>query len=124
MDEFKPANVSMRLPRFKFEYDLDLIPPLTDLGMGAAFDPAKADFSAMCKAPERVPVYIGMANHRTFISVDEEGTEAAAATYVAVAGSAPPENIVEITFDRPFLFAVVDNADPSLILFLGSVMRP
>ena len=124
MDEFKPTNVRMRLPRFKFEYDLDLIPPLTDLGMGSAFDPVKADFSAMCEAPESVPVYIGMANHRTFISVDEEGTEAAAATYVAVVGSAAPQNVVEITFDRPFLFAVVDNADPSLILFLGSVIRP
>ena len=124
MAEFGAATVRMRLPRFEYEYDLDLIPPLTNLGMGNAFDPAKADFSAMCEAPEDVPVYIGMASHKTFMSVDEEGTEAGAATYIAVVGSAAPQNVVEITFDRPFLFAVVNDADPSLVLFLGSVIRP
>lgn len=112
------------LPRLRFECAVDLIPSLTDLGMGIAFDPARADFSAMCETPGDIPVYIGAACHRTFISVDEEGTEAAAATYVAVAGSSPPKDIVKIAFDRPFMFAVVDDAGPNFILFIGCVVNP
>ena len=92
------------------------------MGMGAAFDPARADFSGI--APQ---LYIGTAIQKANVTVDEEGTEAAAATYVAMRCTAiPPGNRPPprpFVADRPFLF-IIRETHTGLILFLGRVTKP
>jgi serpin B len=110
-----------QLPTFTFRTALSLKEQLGALGMPLAFTDT-ADFSAMTTADE---VWIGDVLHQAFIAVDEEGTEAAAATAVVmVAGAAPraPEG-AELIADRPFLFAIRD-VPTGAILFLGRVTDP
>lgn len=113
------------MPRFTFNYNLPLTDKLNTLGMSAAFDPAKADFSGMAEEvkPE-ANLYITSVLHKAFIAVDEAGTEAAAATAVMVGvTSAMPEEPLEVKMDRPFIFAIQDD-QTGTILFLGRVMNP
>jgi serpin B len=79
-----------------------------------------ADFSGMTGNPE---LFISDVVHKAFVAVDEAGTEAAAATAVIMAGSAPPELPVEVTIDRPFIFLIRD-IDTGAILFVGRVLNP
>jgi serpin B len=88
--------------------------------MPTAFDAGSADFSAMT---DQEKLAIGLVVHQANISVDEEGTEAAAATAVIVAGSGPPQTPIVMTFDHPFLFALRDRASGA-VLFLGQVVDP
>ena len=113
-----PVHLSM--PRWTFRVDSSLTQPLQELGMTLAFDPKRADFSAMTN-DERL--YVAHALHQTFVAVDEQGTEAAAATAVvmgATSGQANPETLV---LDRPFLFAIHDTAHGTP-LFVGRVADP
>ena len=95
------------------------------MGMTDAFDPMHADFTGMVEGTPPEPVYIGDVLHKAFISVDEEGTEAAAATVViGVGAGAPPETEPpEVRIDRPFIFAIRDTQTGTL-LFMGRVMNP
>jgi serpin B len=113
-------QVALSLPRFELRTALSLVDSLQALGMVSAFDDDTADFSAM--SPD--PLCIGDVLHEVFVAVDEHGTEAAAATAVIMREAmARPQQPVEITVDRPFLFAVVD--EPSRTpLFLGRVVDP
>jgi serpin B len=113
-------DLIVSLPRFETETSAELNNDLIALGMPAAFDRASADFSAMT---DQEKLFIGLVVHQANISVDEEGTEAAAATAVAMAGSGPPETPIVMTFDRPFLFALRDRASGA-VLFLGQVVDP
>jgi serine protease inhibitor len=118
IDDMQDAELEVELPRFEFRDKTDLGTVLETLGMVDAFDPAKADFSAM--APGE-PIFLQRVVHEAYVKVDEEGTEAAAATAV-VAGttsSGPPGFVV----DRPFVFAIRDKLTNS-ILFLGRVDDP
>ena len=103
----------MILPRFKLEYEVNLNDTLKALGMEIAFD-NRADFSGM--GPN---LFISEVRHKTFVEVNEEGTEAAAATSVVGATSVPPTFRV----DRPFFFAIYD-AETQTILFMGTVTEP
>jgi serpin B len=110
------------LPRFKAESEFLLNEPLQALGMKAAFGP-KADFTGMHSSPEQV--YISHVLHKAFVDVNEEGTEAAAATAVVAKNApspAPPEPKL-FRADRPFLFLIRDNATGS-VLFLGRYTGP
>ena len=93
------------------------------MGMPTAFDPSAADFSGMTKDEE---LFIAAVIHQANITVDEEGTEAAAATAVVMETTAapldPPQPI-DFVVDRPFLFAIRDNTT-SAILFLGHISDP
>lgn len=110
----------MSLPRFKLEYALRLNDVLKALGMAEAFDPCRADFSNMFAPRPGENFYVDDARQKTFVDVNEEGTEAAAATSVGVGvTSAPPS----IDVDRPFLFALRERLSGS-ILFLGKIMDP
>ncbi|MFZ2015450.1 MAG: serpin family protein [Nocardioides sp.] len=112
--------VLLSMPRWTFRAASPLTPPLQQLGMTLAFDPTRADFSAMT-ADERL--YVADALHQTFVAVDEQGTEAAAATAVvmgATSGQANPETLV---LERPFLFAIHDTAHGTP-LFVGRVADP
>jgi len=89
--------------------------------MPSAFSLRAAGFSKMCSAE---PLFIGPVLHKTFVAVDEAGTEAAAATVVMMSrGGRPPAATVEFKADRPFLFAIRHQATGS-VLFLGRVEQP
>jgi serpin B len=117
----RPAQVSLYLPKFKFETRYLLEDLLRGQGMTDAFDEEKADFSGMTGNRD---LYIGHVIHQAFIDVNEEGSEAAAATAVVMEGKSMHFDI-PATFraDRPFLFLIVHKATGS-ILFLGQVANP
>jgi serpin B len=117
LGSLEPRNVTIGLPKFKVESTYDLIPPLEALGMSAAF--GAADFSGI---DGQGGLSISAVVHKAFVSVNEAGTEAAAATAVALDESGPPEPAA-IRFDRPFFFIIRDNAT-SAILFVGRVADP
>ncbi len=117
-------KVNVFLPRFKIEAQFDLETTLKDLGITDAFSPAKANFSGMDGKSNWL--YIGAAVHKAFIEVNEEGTEAAAATGItigvtSIAPSRPKP--VEFRADHPFMYIIRDNQTKS-ILFMGKVTDP
>jgi serine protease inhibitor len=114
---------NIALPRFKVSYGVKLNDALTALGMGIAFDANRADFSAMCPIPPLDLVYIAEVMHKTFLEVNEEGTEAAAVTKVEMATRCIPPPPFQMIVDRPFGCAVRDNATGAL-LFLGCIVDP
>lgn len=110
------------LPRFKFEYSLELNDILKSLGMGIAFDERNADFSGMC--PISTNICIDKVKHKTFIEVNEEGTEASAATSVEiVVKSFKSEPQFNMIVDRPFFCTIQDNQTKT-ILFMGTIVEP
>lgn len=112
------------LPKFEFTWGESLADALMALGMTDAFDPGTADFGGMVEGTPPEPLSIGDVLHKAFISVDEEGTEAAAATVVmGVGAAAPGPEPLEVRVDRPFLFAIRDTVTGTL-LFLGRVLDP
>lgn len=119
---FTSREGEVGLPRFRFEYETSLNETLKVLGMENAFDENIADFSGMHPIPPRL--YISEVKHKSFIDVNEEGTEAAAVTSVEVeVTSAPETEPFRIIVDRPFFFAIADSMTGS-ILFMGSVTDP
>ena len=117
------STVSLTMPGFEFESDFVLNEMLAEMGMPAPFEPKLADFSGM-SADNEPRLFISAVIHKAFVAVDEEGTEAAAATAVVMsAEEAPPEPDARVTVDRPFLFAIQDG-DTGTILFLGRVLDP
>ncbi len=105
------------LPRFKFEFGRSLADDLKLMGLEMAFS-SQADFSGMSD----IPLSISDVVHKTYIDVNEEGTEAAAVTAVVMNyGSAGPSTFIRL--DRPFLFAITENSSKS-ILFIGRVREP
>jgi len=116
-----PRDGSLKMPRFELEYGVSLGDFLQPMGMAVAFDPARADFSRMI--PEQV--WIDEVKHKTYLKVNEEGTEAAAGTSVGIALSIMPERRepFRMVVNRPFFVAVRDNAT-GWILFMGVVADP
>lgn len=114
----RPLLVELRFPRFTFRTSALLADALTALGMPLAFREGQADFSAIT---DEARLFIRDVIHEAFIAVDEEGTEAAAATAIVVqVESALPEPI-RLTVDRPFIFLIRD-VQTGAILFLGRVL--
>ncbi len=119
LDRSPPQEVSVRLPRFSFEYDAELEDPLKDLGIREAFDPWAADFSRMTEEQ----VFVSRVRHMSFVEVNEEGTEAAAATSVEISRTSfDPDGPVIFHVDRPFLFAIREKSTNTL-LFIGRVLQ-
>ncbi len=119
MKSFREQQAEIGLPRFKFGFEATLNDALKALGMGPAFDPGTADFSGM---RSQADLYISEVKHKTFIEVNEEGAEAAAATSVEMRLTAMPE-VFTLIIDRPYFFAIVDD-QTGAILFMGSVSDP
>jgi len=117
---FRESEGYLMLPRFSLETEYELAGPLKTMGMEVAFDPQRADFSAMCPVPPTV--YIGAVKHKAVIDVDEEGTEAAAVTSVEIRVVSMPRGF-HMVVDRPFLFAIGDS-QTDLTLFMGVVFDP
>ncbi len=121
-------SVDLRLPKFKIEGGtIPLKSSLQKLGMKLAFDARKADFGRMTADKSLPGLYIDDAYHKTFIGVDEKGTEAAAATAVVMkarnGGSHNPGKPIIVRIDRPFFYAILDNST-NTALFLGRVTDP
>jgi serpin B len=113
-------EVKISLPKFKLSAEFQLRDILTDLGMPLAFAPDKADFSGMDGQHD---LYISAVVHKAYVDVNEEGTEAAAATGVVSRAMAMPANPVEFRADHPFLFLIRDQKT-GCILFMGRVTDP
>ncbi len=121
MKQFRSRQGSISLPRFKLEYDITLNESLKALGMTPAFNRQQADFSGISS----IKASIDEVKHKTFVEVNEEGTEAAAVTGIGIrATSAPPAaKPFEMVVDRPFFCAIRDNKTGT-ILFMGSIVDP
>ncbi len=119
ISEMTYAPVQLIFPKFEFETEISLAKILAAMGMPEAFSGA-ADFSGMTGDKD---LFISDVFHKAYIGVDEEGTEAAAATAVIMKLTSAPENPIQLTVDRPFLFAIRDHQTNS-ILFMGRVVSP
>lgn len=113
---------TVSIPKFSFESGFALKELLSTLGMPIAFEHPAADFSKMADLDAvGEQLFIWDVYHDTFISVDEDGTEAAAATGVVVGTESAPVDPFEFVADRPFLFAICDD-ETETVLFLGRVV--
>ena len=112
-------RVGLAMPKYEFTSDFSLKKALTALGMPVAFS-GGADFSGMDGQRD---LYISDVIHKAFVSVDEAGTEAAAATAVAMVTTSLPLDVVSMTVDRPFIFLIRD-IQTGTILFVGRVLDP
>lgn len=120
MEQFGKRNGTIKLPRFKFEYDIQLNDALRALGMEVAFSP-RADFADMTSTP----VAIDQVKHKTFVEVNEEGTEAAAVTSIGITRTSAEisPSPFQMVVDRPFFCAIRDN-QTGTVLFMGSIVEP
>jgi len=116
--QIQPARGAVSIPKFKFKYSRELKDLLMDLGMYLVFSPG-ADFTNMTIDS----VAVSRAFQKTFVSVDEDGTEAAAVTGIVVARTCIPRVAFNMNINRPFMFLIQDN-ETGTVLFMGSVEKP
>lgn len=117
-NQFYSSNGKVFLPKIKLEYEQSLNAVLSALGMAVAFAPGQADFTGISTA---APLYISLVKQKTFLQVDEEGTEAAAVTVVTIGvTSVGPSTGFFMRIDRPFVFMIRDHATDT-ILFIGQI---
>jgi serpin B len=114
------SAVRVSLPKFEFSSDVGLNQTLANLGMPQAFQPGVADFSGMDGTHD---LYISDVIHKAFVAVDEEGTEAAAATAVIIGVTSAPLEPKTFEANRPFIFVIGDRVTGA-ILFIGRVTDP
>ncbi|MCJ7744152.1 MAG: serpin family protein [Dehalococcoidales bacterium] len=117
--DLKNTRVALTMPKFEFESEFGLKETLIGMGMEEPFRDS-ADFSGMSKESD---LHIDDVVHKAFVSVDEAGTEAAAASAVIVGTTSMPPEPVTVTLDRPFVFLIRD-IQTGAILFIGRVMNP
>ncbi len=122
MEQFEDYQVNLGLPKFKTEYEVTLNDALKSLGMKIAFDESAADFSGMGPIPPNL--YISKVKQKTFVEVNETGTEAAATTSLKFQLlSLTIVQTVDMLINRPFFFVIRDN-DSGTILFMGEITNP
>jgi serpin B len=121
IEKIKPTQVELSLPKFKLIESYELADALIHLGMRKAFSAKEADFSGISNEPYS----IGQVIHKAMVDVDENGTEAAAATAVVFRSGAAPreEKSILVKADHPFLFAIRENRTGT-VLFLGRLVKP
>ena len=116
---FHESDLIVQLPKFEFAYENSLVDNLKALGMLDAFDASKSNFSGIS---DQTDLYISEVKHKSYIKVDEEGTEAAAVTGITFEiTSVMPDAVFKI--DHPFVFAIREK-DTNALLFLGKVNNP
>ncbi|MBE5875351.1 MAG: serpin family protein [Lachnospiraceae bacterium] len=117
--------INLQLPKFEVGFDRTLNEALQKMGLTDAFDADKADLSKIGTTASGAPIYISMVRQKAVVKVDEEGTEAAAVTEVAVADSCAmrTEEPIDVFFNRPFLYMIMDM-DTQIPLFMGIVDNP
>ncbi|PSN16251.1 proteinase inhibitor I4 serpin, partial [filamentous cyanobacterium CCT1] len=121
MSQMRSRPGEIQLPKFQFEYEADLIPALEALGMGIAFTEGQADFSGLTE----LEAFINQVRHKTFIEVNEEGTEAAASTAIGIMPTSiqMPQEPFAMVVDRPFVAAIRDR-NTGTLLFVGAIVDP
>jgi serpin B len=120
LDDLRYARVALTMPKFEFESQFGLKDALRSMGMVVPFDPMSANFTGIATTEG---LQIDDVIHKAFVSVDEEGTEAAAATAVIVGTTSMPAEPVVVTLDQPFVFLIRD-IQTGAILFIGRIMNP
>ena len=115
----KDVLVETAIPKFSYDYDIEMSGALKALGMTKPFDAAKADFSALVSS-DSGNIFISRVLHKAYIAVDEKGTKAGAATAVEIKETGVAVGIYSVTLDRPFVYAVIDDAC-GLPVFIGAV---
>jgi len=122
---FASQEVYIRVPRFKLEDDHSFNDALKSMGMKSAFDEQAADLTGLWDPAETMSpnLYVSFVRQKTYVDVNEEGTEAAAVTGIGVATASMPPTPIEMTIDRPFFCAIVDDTT-GLILFMGAIVDP
>lgn len=118
--DITPTDVAVAMPKFKYESAFLLSDALSALGMPLAFDEDQADFSGMTNEQD---LFIADVIHKAFVAVDEEGTEAAAATAVIMEGATAMMTENTLYIDRPFIYLIRD-IETRQILFIGRVLNP
>ena len=121
LSNFSAMDGVVTLPQVRLQYGADLHKPLSALGMEIAFDPGHADFAPLLDVSPQRP-FLKKVEHKAFLEIDEEGTEAAATTSATV-GLEGMRKFFRLVFDRPFVLAIRDNENGDL-LFLGYVANP
>ena len=124
MKGFVETKGEIAVPRFKVEYEIGLNDALKALGMGIAFDPDRANFTGIGQTSGNI--FISRVKHKTFAEVNEEGTEAAAATSVEMSVTSAmrePPKTFRMIVDHPFFCAIRDNRTGT-VLFVGSIVDP
>jgi serpin B len=119
IEALKLADVNLTMPRFKFKYNLALKQALVEMGMKSAFT-SNADFSGISREGS---LYLQDVLHKAFVAVDEEGTEAAAATAALVGIKLFTPLAVQLKLDRSFVF-FIRNRSTGTVLFMGQVQNP
>ena len=119
MDQLRDADVDLHLPRFKLAWERGLIPDLQALGMQAAFVDGGADFTRLSPAGRQL--FISVVKQKTYLDVNEEGTEAAAVTNVGISVTSMPVR-VPFRVDRPFIVVLRERLSGT-ILFMGKIVR-
>jgi serpin B len=116
LGQFRLQNWALQIPKFEIEYEKSLKDVLSAMGMGVAFTEF-ADFTGINRQGN---LQITEVKHKTYVKVDEEGTEAAAVTSVEIGWVSVP---IPFTVDRPFLFVIHENHSGT-ILFMGKIVDP
>jgi serpin B len=116
----QPEQLELSLPKFSYDSSFSLVDALSVLGMPAAFDPDAADFSGITGQRD---LFISDVLHKAFVDVNEDGTEAAAATGLIMSVTSAMADPVRMAVDRPFLFVILDK-DSGALLFVGRVLDP
>jgi serpin B len=119
---FSNRDIQLQLPKFKYaSEEKKMIPILSDMGMGVAFNPVNADFTRINSGGD---LYISRVLHKTYIETNEDGSEAAAATVVEISyTSVDPDQPYYFTINRPFIYFIREKSTGT-ILFIGTVMNP
>ena len=120
LGRMEKREVAVYLPRFRADCGIDLKAPLMSLGIRDAFDSARADFSGMDGRKGKDGLHLSLALHRASVRVDEEGTQASAATLLSMKIRGMP---AVFRADHPFLFLIRDN-HTGAILFMGRIVEP
>lgn len=119
----KKEKVVLHIPKYTSYFSMESNDILKSMGLSAAFDGSKADFTKMGKAETNI--YINDVLQKTYIAVNEKGTEAAAATKIEMMGTGMPNmtDTIELSFDRPFVYAIIEQ-DTGIPIFIGSLDNP
>lgn len=118
-DMMTPTDVELELPRFRLEENYDLKSYLSKMGMSDLFDPQKADLTGIS---DKGDLYVSQIYHKVFVEVNEEGTEAAAATGAVATVRMRPIS-TKFQADHPFMFMIRHN-ESKVVLFLGEFTSP
>ncbi len=122
MKNKEEKNIELSIPKFESSYEDSLKNELSNMGMKLSFQPYDADFSKMNESRSK-DLFISEVKHKTYIRVDEKGTEAAAVTSIGVVATGMPLELPHLTFDRPFVYGIVD-VTTGIPLFTGIMENP